>query len=61
MLTDQQKSEIENKAKTYRNAVRRGDVTRTWAAEDCASTYTYPYAEVAHFEAVKAHAAKYVR
>jgi len=61
MLTDQQKTEIAELAKTYRNAVRRGDMTARWAAEDCAAKYTYPYATVGHFEAVKAHAAKSVR
>jgi hypothetical protein len=41
-------------AKDWRNAVRRGDVTADYAATEVAGKITYPYAEVAHFEAVRA-------
>ena len=61
MLTDEQKAAIRELARTYRNGVRRGDFTARWAAENCAARYTYPYAEVAHFETVRAQAAKDVR
>ncbi len=60
-LSDEQKSAIETVARKYRVAVRRGDVTARWAAEDAAGRYTYPYATAAHFDAVRNHAARFVR
>jgi hypothetical protein len=60
-MDDAQKQAVTEMAKTYRPGVRRGDFTRTWAAEDCACKYTYPYASAAHFENVRALAFKWVK
>lgn len=60
MLTDEQKNAIREMAKTYRNGVRRGDFSASWAADDCAGRYTYPYATAAHFSAVRDFAKKHV-
>lgn len=60
-LTNAQQTEILVLCKGWRNAVRRGDVTAAYAATEVASEFTRPYADVAHYETVRAYAQKFVR
>ena len=48
-------------ASRWRNAVRRGDVSENYAADQVAGEITYPYATASHYANVRALALKYVR
>ena len=60
-MDDRQKADIRTLAKRYRTSVAMGDCSAYWASTDVAGVYTYPYATVDHFEAVREYAAKFVK
>lgn len=60
-LTDEQKERIRKLAKRWRNAVRRGDISADFAAQEVTSEYTYPYATVSFWNSVRNEAERWVK
>ncbi len=47
-------AEIKRKAARWRNPILRGDVTRTYAVQECVGDITYPYADASQWAYVHA-------